>query len=166
VAIIEYADFDCPSCAQFAQGTERVLLREYVDKGRVVVVFKHFPLPSHPGAQAAAQAAWCAARQEKFWEMHDALFRIRGGLQDSDLQAAAKEIGVDLALYNSCRAADEAGQHVQTDRAEGERLKVPGTPTFFVGRVTVDQRVQVTDAVVGSKSVEELKTILDRLLSK
>jgi len=166
VAIIEYADFECGSCAQFALVVEPGLLREYVDKGRVLVAFKHFPLQSHPGARNAARAAWCASQQGKFWEMRDKLFRFRGGLEDSDIEAAAQAVGLDMALFNFCRATVEADQQVQRDKAEGERLKVPGTPTFFVGRVMPDHRVQVTDAIVGPTSTEGLQGALRRLFGK
>jgi len=166
VAIIEYADFECGSCAQFARVIEPLLLREYVDKGRVVIVFKHFPLQSHPGAKGAAKVAWCAAQQGKFWEMRDRLFRMQGGLQDSEIQAAGKAIGLDMARFDFCRASPEVDHGVQLDRAEGEKLKIPGTPTFFLGRVMPDHRVQVTDAFAGSNSIQGLERALRRFFGK
>ena len=124
VAIVEYSDFECPSCAQFAREVEPHLRKEYIDKGKVVLVYKHFPLSIHPMAGAAARAAWCAARQGKPWEMHDRLFRIRKGLQDSDLVSAAQEIGLDITVYNSCRVGGEAAKQVEMDRAEGDAIIV------------------------------------------
>lgn len=166
VAIIEYADFECGSCAHFAGIVAPGLLRDYVDKGRLLMVFKNYPLESHLGARNAARAAWCAGQQGKFWDLHDRLYRIRGGMEDADIKAAANAVGLDMTLYNNCRTTADADKQVQMDKDEGERLKVPGTPTFFVGKVIPNNRVQVTDVVVGSNSVEELKRILDRFFGK
>jgi protein-disulfide isomerase len=165
VAIIEYADFECSFCARFAQEIEPVLRRQYVDKGRVMFVFKNFPLPMHQQAAPAAEAAWCANRQGKYWEMHDRFFGVSSKLQESDLRSAAKEIGLDPALFESCRAKDEANQQIQAEKAEGERLKVSGTPAFFFGRATPDRRVHVSDVLMGAKSLEAFTEILDRLLN-
>jgi len=129
-------------------------------------VFKHFPLPFHKQAPAAAEAAWCAGRQGKFWEMHERQFGVFNRLQDFDSQAAAREIGVDMALYNACRAGGEAEQQVRADRAEGEKVKVSGTPVFFFGTIGADRRVQVSDTLVGAKSVEEFRLILDKLIRR
>jgi protein-disulfide isomerase len=164
VAIIEYADFECPSCAQFAKTTEPVLFREYVETGRVLFVFKHFPLPIHPGAPAAAQAAWCAGRQGKFWEFAGQLFRMRGSLEDADLTTAGLAVSLNGPDFEACRTADDSARHVQSERAEGENLQVPGTPTFFIGRLRPDGRVDVSDVLLGAKPIEEFQPILGRLL--
>ena len=166
VAIVEYADFECPFCAKFSRTIKSVLFRDYVDSGRVVFVFKNFALPSHRRAPAAARAAWCAAQQDKFWEMHDRLFDVPSKFEDFDLEEAAKVVGLDSARYNSCRAGDEARQHVETERADAERLEIPATPAFFIGRVGSDGRVQVSDALLGANSVEAFKMILDKRLSE
>ena len=78
VAIVEFADFECPACAQFNRETEPGLIKEYVDTGKVVLVFKNYPLANHPGAGPAAIAAWCAGEQRKFKELHDWMYRLRG----------------------------------------------------------------------------------------
>jgi|EndMetStandDraft_9_1072997.scaffolds.fasta_scaffold55103_3 protein-disulfide isomerase len=163
VAIIEFADFECPSCAQFNRETEPALVKEYVDTGKVVLVFKNFPLASHPGAEPAARAAWCAGEQQKFGELHDWMYRLRG-LQESDFQFGAKQLGLDMSRYEACRTSDRAKQSVDADRSEGERLKIPGTPTFFVGKVLSDGRVQVTSSFVGSRKIEEVRQIVDKVI--
>lgn len=163
VAIVEYADFECPSCAQFTRDTEPTLIKEYVDTGKVVLVFKNFPIASHPGARPAALAAWCAGEQRKFALLHDWMYRLRG-LQETDLQAGAKQVGLDLMSYESCRTSDRAKKSVEADRAEGERFKIPGTPTFFVGKVLADGRVQALSAFVGSRKIEEVRPIVDKVV--
>jgi len=81
-------------------------------------------------------------------------------------QDVAHDVGLDLSLYNTCLTGTEAEQQVQTDRAQGEALNVWGTPTFFVGTLTAEGRVDVTDAILGSRSLQEFREILDRLLEK
>lgn len=90
-------------------------------------------------------------------------FTVRGRIAS---RGAAKSIGLDMGRSDFCRASPEADQGVQLDEAEGERLKVPGTPTFFVGRVTPDRSVQVTHAFVGSKAIEGLEGALGRFFGK
>ena len=75
VTVYEISDFQCPFCARFFLETMPSLEREYVVPGRVKFVFVNFPLPMHPNAVPAAELAMCAARQGKFWPMHDILFR-------------------------------------------------------------------------------------------
>jgi protein-disulfide isomerase len=165
LAIVEYSDYECPSCAQFARDTEPLLVKEFVETGKAMLVFKHFPLASHPNARPAAIAAWCAGREHKFREMHSWMFRVRG-LQEADILSRAMEIGLDMAGFAACRQGDEAGKQVDADRAQGAAIGVPGTPTFFVGRVSTDRRVQVTHALVGMKPIEELRSILEGLLGR
>jgi protein-disulfide isomerase len=164
VAIIEYGDFECAFCARFVEQVAPVLLREYVDTGHVILVFKNFPLPIHRQAVAASEAAWCADRQGMYWEMHHQLFRMVSQQRGLDLQAAARETGLDLARYDSCRAGSEARQQVQAETTEATRLRLSGAPTFFFGEVMSDRRVKVSDALVGARSIEEFKVILDRIL--
>lgn len=164
VAIIEYADFSCGACAHFASRIEPALVQEYVDTGSVMLVFKHFPLDVEGTALAAARAAVCADRQVRFTDMHNRLFRVRG-LREADMPAAARELGLDLAVFESCTAARETEAQVMAEKAEGAGLGVKATPTFFVGTVGPDRRVRVMQAFVGAKPIEELRTILDRVLA-
>jgi protein-disulfide isomerase len=166
VAMIEFADFYCSACATFATDIEPVLLRDYIDNGRVVFVFKNFPLQIHPEARAAARAAWCGAKQGKFWQVHHRFFEVWKQSQKIDLQAVARDVGLDLSLYRACLAGTEADQHVQMERDQGQALHLTGTPTFFFGTITPDGRVQVTDVIIGASSIQGFKGILDRLLSR
>jgi protein-disulfide isomerase len=163
VAMIEYADFECAACASFANNVKRDLIREYVDTGRVLFVFKNLPLPRHSRARAASEAAWCAGRQGRFWNMHDELFASGGKYQDADLNDAASKLGLDLAEFGACRAGGEPAAFVEAERAEAKELGIPATPTFYFGKITADGRVQVSDGIVGSR-LSAIKAILDRLL--
>jgi protein-disulfide isomerase len=163
LAIIEYADFQCSACRQFARTFAPPLIHEYVDTGRAKFVFKDFPLAAHLRAGAAAAAGWCAARQGQFWRVHDWLFTSPSNLDDDILAKPAGVTGLDVASYNACRSGEKASEHVLAERAEGDALHIMATPTFFIGRATADHKVLVTDTIVGATSVESFKRILDRL---
>jgi protein-disulfide isomerase len=132
--LVMYGDFQCPYCAA-AQGILR-RVRDRLD-GRLRFVYRHFPLDAlHPDARRAAEASEAAAAQGFFWEMHDALFGLRGQLAQPDILRAAGAIrGLDV---DRMRVEIESGAHaerVQRDVASGTELGVPGTPTFFVNGV-------------------------------
>ncbi|MEK7497584.1 MAG: thioredoxin domain-containing protein [Patescibacteria group bacterium] len=79
VVLVEFSDFQCPFCARFYSETLGQIQKDYIDTGKVRLVYKHFPLISiHPNAQKAGEASECANEQGKFWEMHDALFESHG----------------------------------------------------------------------------------------
>ena len=127
--LVMYGDFECPYCV----AAQRVLARvERRLEGRLLLVFRHFPLEArHPHALHAAQAAEAAAAQGAFWEMHDALYAARGRLGDDDLVALARDLGLDAERV---RAELEQGTHaerVARDVAAGRAAGVTGTPGFF-----------------------------------
>ena len=97
------------------------------------VVFRHFPLGSiHPHAQASAEAAEAAARQGRFWEMHDLLFRNQARLEPDDLQRYAERIGLDLARFESDLLDPAIATRVERDVDSGSRSGVDGTPSLFI----------------------------------
>lgn len=74
LTLVEYSDFQCPFCRRFFNETLSEIKKNYIDTGRVRLVYRHYPLPFHDAAQKSAEATECAAKQGKFWEMHDAIF--------------------------------------------------------------------------------------------
>lgn len=97
------------------------------------VVYRHFPLRSiHPHAQAAAEAAEAAARQDRFWEMHDILFRNQARLEAADLRRYAERLSLDLERFDSDLADPAVGARVERDLDSGLRNGVDGTPALFI----------------------------------
>jgi protein-disulfide isomerase len=164
VAIVEYTDFQCPFCGAVAKDTLMTLVRDYVDTGKVILIFKSLPLSIHPLAQGAAVAALCAGEQLRFWQMHDLLFARQSTLADQDLRAAASEVGLDLRRYDSCRSEGSPAKVIKADASEAAAFGITATPTFLFGTVQPDGRVRATDVLVGARPVADFRAILDRSL--
>lgn len=129
ITIVEFSDFECPFCAEGSAAVKR-LLSEYPNQIRLV--YRHFPLPSHPHAQQAAEASECAARQGKFWEMHDLLFANHKNLSPSVWAGYASRIGLNTETFNTCLSQKQTADAVQQDLSDGRKYQVQGTPSFFV----------------------------------
>lgn len=153
VTIVEYSDFHCPFCRR-VQPTLTALLDKY--KGQVRLVYKHLPLDQlHPNARRVSEASYCAARQDKFWAFHDAVYADTGSeANDATLARFATAAGLDAAAFTSCLAGPEARAAVARDLAEGEALGLSSTPGFFVnGR-----------EVRGAQPLEAFTAIIDEEL--
>jgi protein-disulfide isomerase len=140
--LIVYADFECPFCAALH---ERLLRFE----GRIV--FRHFPVrSSHPRAWPAACAAEAAARQGRFWEMHDSLFADPARLEDPHLWQRARTLGLDLDRFDADRRSDAVHERVKRDFRAGVRGGIVTTPAAFELRdgvaVAIDRRQLIADA--------------------
>lgn len=136
VTLVEYADFECPSCGE-AYALVKGVQRAFGDNLRLV--FRHFPLrASHPHSLAAARAAEAAAEQGRFWQMHDRLFERQHALSDDDLRHHARKLGLDPERFARAASAPESEQKVLADLAGGNRSGVRGTPTFFINGVRYD----------------------------
>lgn len=139
VRIIEFSDFECPFCGRFYEQTLPQILKEYVDTGKVNLVYKDFPLPFHASSHIAAEAAECAKEQGKFWEMHNKLFggQTSWGNQGPTVSVPVfKQYAADLKLdtkkFNSCLDSNKYASEVDDDMASAGSY-VSGTPSFFIG---------------------------------
>ena len=130
VTLVEYADFECLNCARAFP-----LLVRYLEEfqGTLRIVFRHFPLGwEHPASALAARATEAAARQGKFWEMHDELFRNPGMLHREALHAHAASIDLDLARFSADLDDPQLVARIERDITSGRASSVNATPTFFV----------------------------------
>jgi protein-disulfide isomerase len=151
VEIVEFSDFQCPFCLR-ANPTVTQVLSTYGD--RIHFVYRHYPLPNHPNARPAAEAAACAAAQGKFWQYHDMLFAKPSELSGSDLKAHAVELGLDATTFNTCVDTHATKQIVETDAEAGADAGVDGTPAFFInGRM-----------ISGAQPFDVFKKIIDEEL--
>lgn len=151
VTIVEFTDYECPSCAQTRPILEQ-LLKEY--DGRVRLVVRDFPLQQHTSAFKAAEAAEAARAQGKFWPYHELLFQHQKSLTVEQLKTIASQLGLDLARFSSDLTTGRYAGNIQRDLQEGSRLGINSTPTIFInGRL------------VAEKSYESLKAAIEEALN-
>jgi protein-disulfide isomerase len=136
VKVEEFADFQCPACGQFSSSTEPLLIKQYIATGKVYYTFYPYSFIGKESF-AAAEAAYCALDQNKFWEFHDTLFINQtgenvGDFSDRRLQAFAGNIGLDLKQFNSCTKNGTNKTKVQDDIRYGKKFGVNATPSFVV----------------------------------
>ena len=122
LTMIEFSDYQCPFCARHAQQTLPEIDRDYIATGKVRYVFRDLPLPIHPEAPKAAEAAHCAGDQGKYWEMHDWLFANQGALGAEKLVEYGTALGLDAASYKACL---DSGKHACRARGRRRRRKRP-----------------------------------------
>ncbi len=127
VTIIEFADYQCPYCADSVEPLASAM-SSYEDDVRLI--FKHYPLPGHGKAGPAAYASWAAHQQGKFWEFHDRLFESKASI--TDVPAWAQELGLDPNKLGDDMESGAARAAVDKDMLAGAKVGVTGTPAFFV----------------------------------
>src|SRR5262249_32053941 len=138
-----------------SKGVAKEAAKEAAEEARgsqLTVRLKHFPLSIHPAAPLAHQAALAAGEQGKFWEMHDLLFANQSAVKRDDLEQYTARLGLDMGRLKKDLDSDRLKQIIAADLAEGERLRVRGTPTFFVNG----------KGFSGALPFEQLKQIVER----
>ena len=135
VKIIEFADFGCTYCRQFAESQGKQLRSEYEPTGKVRFDHKSFIIEG-PATAGAAAAAHCAADQNRFWDYYYLLYSRQGAGSEPFAKSALKQygaqLGLDSARFNTCVDADTHLETVYRESSEGRSLGVQATPTFFV----------------------------------
>lgn len=165
VALILYSDFFCPACATFARETLPAIDGRYVETGRVLLAFRHFPIAGPPFlAFKTAEAVTCAGRQGKFWQMHDLLFQGQQPLSEDDLRQLASRVGADAEPFAQCLNGG-ATRDVHLDAGSALALGFAATPALVIGRVQADGRVKACRLVSGAISASALADALDRVLA-
>ncbi len=141
VTVVEFSDFQCPFCARFAAQTLPALQENYIDTGKIKLVYRDMPLDNlHPNARPVHIAAECADEQGKFWEYHDILFAKQQQWQslsssnlDTTLTNFAAGLGMQSAEFQSCMKSQEIADEVNADLLAAGQYGATGTPTFFIG---------------------------------
>ncbi len=141
VVVLEFADFQCPYCREFAAGSGQQLKEEYVDTGQARFVFRHFAFIGEESVWAA-EASECANEQGRFWDYHDKLFEEQGAensgaFAPENLKRFAAELELDTAEFNTCLDSGEYRDKVIAENTEAQRRRVAGTPTLLVNEKVV-----------------------------
>jgi protein-disulfide isomerase len=143
VTIVEYGDYQCPYCGMFFDQTEPQIVQNYVNTGKVRMVFRDFPFLG-PESTAAANAAQCAEDQNKLWPYHNALYAAKyadftgGGKEDdgffsrAEFLKLAQQVGLNMTKFTSCIDNNADASIVAQEKANAQAAGVDSTPTFFV----------------------------------
>ena len=129
ITLVEFSDFQCPYCSR-AVHKLTAMLQAYPND--IKLIFKQFPLDSHPQAQISAQAALAAHQQSKFWQLHDLMFANPNGLSRKSILGWAGSIGLDMKKFQADMDSEATKKAVARDQADGEKAGVEGTPTIFI----------------------------------
>jgi protein-disulfide isomerase len=159
VTMYEMSDFQCPFCGQFWRETLPSIERDYVDTGKLRLIFVNMPLSIHPNAEPAAEVAMCAARQHKFWQMHDALFSSQDNWADLKEPGAyflslADSIHANRGQLQECLRTKAMRPVVAADFEGSRRSGAGSTPTFYVEG----------ELIVGSQPFSLFKQVLDSII--
>lgn len=134
-----WEDFQCSACLYFTKNIEPGILDQYVSAGKVYFTFHNYPFIDGDQGEShdAANAAMCAAAQNRFWDYHDMLFanwlgENAGSFTRPRLVAFAENLGFDMSAFNKCFNANQYGAEIQKDVDAGTKLGVPPTPGIFV----------------------------------
>ena len=166
LAIIEYADFECPFCRRFEHDVYPQIRDNYIDTGKVKYFHRDMPLPFHERAMPAARAAHCASEQGKFWEMHDSLLGDTASLGAADIDERAGKLGLNVSKLDECISSDRFADIIQRSVAEATRMQISGTPTFIIGELDAQGRLMsVKKTVVGAYPFDTFKAAIDPLLA-
>lgn len=165
IAVVEYADFECPYCGQYEHDVYPQISKDYIRTGKVKYFYRDMPLAAHPHAMIAAHAARCAGEQGKFWEMHDSLFAKQNALREVDMADRAQELGLDKAKFAECFASDRYINEIKQSATEAQKMGIGGTPTFFIGKIGSNGEVTNLKAILGTRPYETFKTAIDDTLA-
>jgi protein-disulfide isomerase len=153
VTVVMFQDFQCPF-SQRSQATIQQLMDAY--PGKIQAVFKNYPLPFHQKAPLAAEAAFAAGAQGKFWEMHDKIFVNQQKMEVDDLKQYAQELKLDMQKFTADLESHRFKAAVDEDMKAGNAVTVRGTPTFFING----------KKLVGAKPLAEFQKVIDPMLAK
>jgi protein-disulfide isomerase len=140
--------------------------KNFIRTGRVELIFLDLPLPMHPYAFKAAEAAACAGDQAMFWDMHHLLFANQTALAPDRLPGYAEDLGLDVAAFQQCLSSGRHAAGIRENIRVARSLGITGTPAYVLGRrVPGSDKVQVLEIVNGLPPYEDLEKKINALLT-
>lgn len=169
IRIEEFSDYQCPYCARFYEETEWQIAQSYVADGTVYFLYRSFGNFIGPESQAAAEAAYCAGDQNKYWEYHDILFSNQtgenvGAYTDRRLQAFGEALSLDMDAFSECFASGKYADRVAQDQIDGKAAGVTGTPAFVITYTVDGQEKQ--RFISGAYPFSEFQTQIEEALAE
>lgn len=171
VTLIEFSDYECPFCKRHYDQVYPQLKKDYIDSGKVKLVFRNFPLSFHdPMATYEAKAALCGRDQggdSSYFKIHDEMFKQTTsngtGLSKDKVKQIATDVGLNGDTLSSCADSDKYKDKVAKDIADGTAGGVSGTPSFFVGKSTSSGTID-GQLIVGAQPYTAFQSAIDPLL--
>jgi protein-disulfide isomerase len=176
VTVVEIADFQCPYCGAVSGQNQKLvgvmqqnspswqpvipnLIKDYVNTGKVKLVFKQFPFLGSESA-SAAEASLCAADQGKFWEFYDYLYGHQGNensgaFSNDNLEKYAAALGLDTDAFDKCLSTGQHEADADQDKSDDVAAGISSAPSFYVG----------TQKIAGAVPYSTIKTAIDSLLA-
>lgn len=159
--VVVVSDFQCPYCKQWHDEAYDTFQREYVATGKVRFAYINYPLNSHQNAWPAAQSAMCAAAQDKFWPMHQALFATQQQWEVLSpptpfLDSLARSLNLDMKRFTDCVSSGKMRGLIQADHDRALAAGATSTPTFLIGN----------EMLVGAIPMADMRKAIDSALAK
>jgi len=169
IKVEEFSDYQCPFCARFSEESEGQIVDAYVATGKVYFVYRSFGNFIGPESKSAAEAAYCAGDQNKYWEYHDILFANQtgenvGAYSDRRLQAFAESLSLDMDAFDSCFKSSKFADRVEQDYQDGAAAGVTGTPAFLITYTVNGEEKQ--RFIAGAYPFSEFQTQFDEALAE
>lgn len=162
IVLIEWSDYQCPYCARVETEVLGTIEEMFIRTNRAQLAFRHKPIAKiHPLAAKAAEAALCAGLQDKFWEMHRALFEDAKKLAEPDLMRRAKAVGLNVPQFGACLSAGAMASRIREDAKMASEVGLSGTPAFLVGVRQPDGRVHATAVLTGARPLDEFVSTIE-----
>lgn len=169
LSIVEFSNFQCKFCLRFHSDTLPLLKTQYIDTGKVNLVYRDFPISKiYSNSMPAALASECANEQGKFWEYHDMLFENQEVWRQNKSDQAiitfkqfANTLNLNQEKFNSCLDSDKYLDEINSDVDDGNSYAVSGVPTFFIGNEKVEY-----SSLFGTQSFSDFQKIIDDKLAQ
>ncbi|MGI0062502.1 MAG: DsbA family protein [Nitrosotalea sp.] len=162
VTIIEFGDYQCPKCDAWFKNEEPTIKANYIDTNKAKLYFIDFPFLG-ADSPVAAQAAYCAGDQSKYWEYHDYLYLHQEGIQSgwasaTSLKSVATTLGLDANQFNSCLDSGKYSDRVSHNKDIGTSKGIQGTPAFFIVGTTGSMQ-----EIMGPQPASVFSTTIDQI---
>lgn len=171
VTLIEFSDYECPFCKRHFDQSYPQLKKDYIDSGKVKLVYRDLPLPFHdPMATTEAIAANCARESggdTTYFKYHDEIFKRTtsngNGLTKDDLFDIASTLGLNSSNFRACLESEKYKEEIQKDLDDASKVGASGTPTFFIGKSSNSGTIEGV-RIVGAQPYSVFKSQIDKLL--
>jgi protein-disulfide isomerase len=168
LTLVEFTDYQCPFCRQFHITTFNELKKNYIDTGKLLYMPLDFPLNMHENARRAAVAARCAGDQGRFWELRNVMIVNANKLKFENLLTYASDLKLDVDKFQSCLQLDKYRAEIDRQLAEGQAIGVSATPSFVLGRGSIDKidGIRLVGAMPYSVFDGKIKELLAKAVEK